>query len=418
MLDVNAKRVDSTMDENMGKLFDDLLDHAAEDCWSPPAAGVKLGDSQDDQTAIKWYSSVFAEQKNKGKQDGDNGNASGAVELPKPVGVPLHRRSSDRSVDFEIGKAIANHKLREFSKLGDAEHRMLLWNTKNVEYALGANISDLSMKFWDSDERHAFEGDHVMLKQGYSAVIDYMLDSLKKVGKDRFNYIMDCPVGKVEYARKSATQPYGRDSFGKNRKLVELSDTCSVTKQDGTDTKYFDFLVCAVPLGVLKDSITHATGEEDPVTNLSFQPSLPFSKIDAITNVGFGLLDKVFLHFEKPFWRKDSVFEDGDRCLFGNVTGKHPHHYMFFDVGKNLGNTEEDSPAILMSLISGKEAVKCEYLSDKELVAEMMETLGIIFSDSTLDDPIAHRITRWGKDRFSRGSYTFLPPGATDQGTA
>jgi lysine-specific histone demethylase 1 len=229
---------------------------------------------------------------------------------------------------------------------------------------------------------------------------------------------MDCPVGKVEYARKSATQPYGRDSFGKNRKLVELSDTCSVTKQDGTDTKYFDFLVCAVPLGVLKDSITHATGEEDPVTNLSFQPSLPFSKIDAITNVGFGLLDKVFLHFEKPFWRKDSVFEDGDRCLFGNVTGKHPHHYMFFDVGKNLGNTEEDSPAILMSLISGKEAVKCEYLSDKELVAEMMETLGIIFSDSTLDDPIAHRITRWGKDRFSRGSYTFLPPGATDQGTA
>jgi hypothetical protein len=32
---------------------------------------------------------------------------------------------------------------------------MLVWNLKNVEYALGANASlDLSMKYWDIDERH------------------------------------------------------------------------------------------------------------------------------------------------------------------------------------------------------------------------------------------------------------------------
>ena len=65
---------------------------------------------------------------------------------------------------------------------------MLLWNTKNIEYALGANISDLSMKYWDADERHAFEGDHVLLKQGFSAVIEYMLASLEKAAKSEFNY--------------------------------------------------------------------------------------------------------------------------------------------------------------------------------------------------------------------------------------
>lgn len=421
MLEANGKRVNSTMDDNMGQLFDELLDHSAEDCWSTPPAGEGVGNGRDAQAAIKWYSSVFAEKMSIRKQppggeNSSNGSTGEDEKLPKPAGVPLHRRSSDRSVDFEIGQAIAKHKLREFSKLGDAEHRMLLWNTKNVEYALGANISDLSMKFWDSDERHAFEGDHVMLKQGYSSLIDYMLDSLKKAGKDSFNYIMDYPVGKIEYARKSAAQPYGRDSFGNQTKLVDFSDTCSVTKQDGSDTKYFDFLVCAVPLGVLKEAITRAAGEDDSVTKLSFQPSLPFSKIDAITNVGFGLLDKVFLHFDTPFWRKDTVFENDEQCLFGNVTGRHPHHYMFFDVGKKLGKSGQGSPAILMSLISGKEAVACEYLSDEELVSEMMQTLRTIFSDSTPDGPIAYRITRWGKDRFSRGSYTFLPPGATDQG--
>eukprot|EP00980_Cylindrotheca_fusiformis_P024445 scaffold11924_cov118-Cylindrotheca_fusiformis.AAC.6 len=421
MLDANGERVDSTMDKNMGQLFDDLLDHAAEDCWSSPAVVMEsAGNGHDEQATIKWYSSVFAEKTREGEEvtceeNRMNGFLSGYTKLPQPSGVPLHRKSSDRSVDFEIGQAVAKHKLRDFSKLGDMEHRMLMWNTKNVEYALGANISDLSMKFWDSDERHAFEGEHVMLQQGYSAVIDHMLDSLQAAGKNSFDYVTDYPVGKVEYARKSATQPYGHDTFGSNKKLVELSDTCSVTKEDGTDTKYFDFLVCAVPLGVLKEAITHSSAEEKSDCRLSFQPPLPFSKIDAITNVGFGLLDKVFLQFETPFWRKDEVFEDADQCIFGNVTGKHSHHYMFFDVGKTLGNSENGSPPILMSLISGIEAVKCEHLSDDALVAEVMDTLGTIFSDAKLDFPVAHRITRWGKDRFSRGSYTFLPPGATDQ---
>ena len=33
----------------------------------------------------------------------------------------------------------------------------------------------------------------------------------------------------------------------------------------------------------------------------------------------------------------------------------------------------------------------------------------------SIPEPIGFRITRWGKDRFSRGSYTYLPPGSTDQ---
>ena len=407
MVDVNMKEVDSKMDEKMGKLFDDLLDHATEDCWT-----TSPENSQDPQATVRWYASCFS------KDDATDGKSSAGkfahYETSLKVDTPAHRRSNDRSVDVEIGKAIARHKFRDFSKLKTEEHRMLLWNTKNVEYALGSNLDNLSMKYWDVDDRHAFEGDHVLLKTGYSSVIDHMLQALQSVGSDKFEYILNFPVGKVEYGRKSEKQSFGRDRFGRERHLVELSDSCSITSEDGKETKYFDFLVSAVPLGVLKESVDRAKDVEFK-KKMTFAPPLPFCKIDAICNVGFGLLNKVYVEFPEPFWRIPGFFRDKDDCLFGNVTGTNPQHYMFFDVGKRLGS-EDDSPAILMSLVSGKEAVALEYLSDVDVIKEVVETLKAMFPKSVfIPDPIDFRITRWGKDRFSRGSYTYLPPGSTDQ---
>jgi monoamine oxidase len=410
MLGKGMARVDTKMDERAGKLFDDLLDLAADDCWSAPETVVESehDGGQDPQAAVRWYSSVFAEG-GKGKENLDK---SSSLREPPRIGAPEHRLSSDRSIDVEIGKAILNHKLGNFSKLSSEEHRMLMWNTKNIEYALGANIADLSMKYWDADDRHAFEGDHVLLKQGYSTVIDFMLQSIKTAAGDDFEAILNYPVGQIEYARRSTTLPYGRDRFGRASKLVELSDSCSVTSQDGNETKYFDFVVCACPLGVLKESIR--TKNESSNEKLSFSPPLPFSKVDAISNVGFGLLDKVYLTFPTAFWRQDGFFKGSDQCLFGNVSGVNPHHYMFFDIGRCLVSGD-NAPPILMSLISGKEAVACESMSDKDLIQEVVSTLRTIFSEDSVPEPTAFRFTRWGQDKYSRGSYTFLPPGATDQ---
>jgi hypothetical protein len=283
---------------------------------------------------------------------------------------------------------------------------MLMWNLKNVEYALGANVSDLSMRFWDIDERHAFEGDHVILRQGYSGIVEHMIKGLVKKG-DRFEYKLNFPAGQLEYSRRTTTQPI--DDETRSRRLIELSDTCRVTSQDGEHAIDCDFVVSCLPLGVLKE----ATREESRDGSVLFDPALPFSKRDAIESVGFGLLNKVYLQFPLPFWRHECILGQ-DQTLFGNASGTNPHHYMFFDIGKGLGSPT-DSPAILMSLISGREAVKCECLTDNELIAETVTTLRLLFPDIGVPDPIAFKITRWGKDRFSRGSYTFLPPGTTDQ---
>jgi Flavin containing amine oxidoreductase/PHD-like zinc-binding domain len=120
------------------------------------------------------------------------------------------------------------------------------------------------------------------------------------------------------------------------------------------------------------------------------------------------------MQFPKPFWRTHACGLASDQTLFGNASGIHPHHYMFFDIGKSMGDPH-DEPAILMSLISGREAVNCERMTEPELVGEALETLRAIFSEIEVPEPIAVKATRWGSDPFSRGSYTFLPPGATDQ---
>ena len=96
------------------------------------------------QTAIRWY----AEHMHRKKTDHT---------IPIKTDVPAHRYSSDSSVDTFLGKALEERYVRTPEKLSPVEQNLLLWNTKNAEYALGANISDLSMKYWDAGEFYSTE---------------------------------------------------------------------------------------------------------------------------------------------------------------------------------------------------------------------------------------------------------------------
>ena len=109
---------------------------------------------------MRWYASNLSE------------NASPATSDDLATDVQRHRHSSDISIDRAIGIAL---KKKNIGTLSEQDRNLLLWNTKNTEYALGANIRDLSMRFWDIDERHAFKGDHVVLKQVYSKIVECLL---------------------------------------------------------------------------------------------------------------------------------------------------------------------------------------------------------------------------------------------------
>lgn len=359
------------------------------------------------QKACRWYGSVLT------SSHAQRSDVHREIPLRNPPSK--HRETLDITIDNAIGAAMKGRE--EFEHLTDQERNLLLWYAKNAEYALGADLKDLSMMYWDSDETHAFGGDHVLLKQGYSTLVEHILKKCESFG-DCFKILKDCPIGKIEFARNSTSHPYRQKESSIKR--IDLSDTCSVESKDGTWRLGFDFVVSAVPLGVLKDSINPRKSESP----LTFEPSLPHSKTAAIENVGFGLLDKVYLQFPSAFWRKPGIksslsgtpFLGHDSMIFGNASGLNPQHYMFLDIGKMLSDRDEsEPPAILVTLISGSRAVAAEQMSDEAQTNEVMATLRKLFSVIDIPSPIQTKITRWGSDQYARGCYTFLPPGTSDE---
>lgn len=424
MLGAGMKEIDRSIDDKMGDLFDSLLDKGAAECWKREES-ANVVTSEAAQKVCRWYGSVLGN------------NADSEQSDPPRTLPPSHRTSTDITIDNAVGAALRRRE--EFEYLSTQEHSLLRWYCENAQYALGADMKDLSMMFWDSDETHAFEGDHVYIKQGYSSLVDHLLRKCEAHG-DAFKIVRNFPVGKLEFARNSTSHPY-QDidaSSSKSTTRIDLSDACSATSMDGKSSHNFDFAVCAVPLGVLKDSVDSMTSKSTPATvahsslsgpsvkacdRLTFEPPLPFSKRDSIKNVGFGLLNKVYLQFPTAFWRRP-----GDRAslggtpflgkgseIFGNASGHNAQHYMFLDVGRTLNRDDVEPPAILMTLISGSEAVVAERMSDAALTDDIMSTLKILYSDMDVPSPTRVRITRWGGDQFSRGCYTFLPPGTSDQ---
>jgi len=405
MLGGKMLEIDKNVDTRILKLFDEFLDEAAKDCWKED--GIPHQNTRN-QKAVRWYGSVL------------NSHDEGGNKVPVATDVPMHRYSSDMPIDCALAKIFKNRP--EMNNLPQQDRCLMLWHTKNTEYSLAANISDISMKYWESDDMHAFEGYHVLLKQGYSKFVQSMLSNCQK--HHNFKLHLNYPVKNVEYARKSTSIDY--QSTGNTRKkLLDLSDTCRVSSTNNDSEFVFDSIVCALPLGVLKNRLKGKSPNQGDENKINFDPSLPSYKQDSIDNVGFGLLNKVILQFPFAFWRKpgktnvshSSPYLGEEEYLFGNASGLNPEHYMFYDLGKMLGDEDKtgSKPALLMTLISGMDAVMSEQWPESELVRVIIVTLKHLFSDIEVPNPLKTKRTLWGSDSFARGSYTFLPPGSTDE---
>lgn len=320
--------------------------------------------------------------------------------------IPDNRRSNDASVDEAIAAFALKDGFSSLTSISTETKYMLQWYTKNEEKKLGANIADISMKYWDVDDRYAFEGGDVLLKEGYSRLVQHMFQSLTARG-DCFKCLLKSSAARIEY--NCASTKRMQIDHSKKTRMLDLSDSCCVTTNMGVLIKS-DFVVCAVPLGVLKASVEKRPRTKPPIL---FTPSLPDVKQDAIAAVGFGLLNKIFLRFDCPFWRTIKTPSGSQPVQFGNASAHFPHHFMFVDVGA-AWNYGSEYPSVLMSFVSGKEAAACELLRDEDIVQEVLSTLRELFGAEQVPNPLSWVVTRWGSDEFSRGSHTFLPPGATD----
>ena len=219
--------------------------------------------------------------------------------------------------------------------------------TSYTEFDYGGAVSKLSATRFDSDE--SFKGDDVVITPGYDQVLAPLARRLMIHKETR--------VTGISYA----------------------NDGVTVSTDKGSYEAYA--AVITVPLGVLKSN------------TINFDPALPPEKTRAIKKIAMGNLMKVFLVYEKPFWPVDVQY-------FG-YTGNSSGRFNYF-----LNCRKFSKVNALVTFAYADEADKLEEQSEKSIESESTAPLKVMFNNR-IPRPSKLFITRWRKDPFSRGSYSY-----------
>ena len=161
-----------------------------------------------------------------------------------------------------------------------------------------------------------------------------------------------------------------------------------VTVTTTTDTWSGSHVLVTVPLGVLKAG------------SIAFDPPLPQAKQVAIDQLDMGNVERVVLRFDTQWWAAGDVFfvsEDQD--------GRFP---TIMDLTEDIG------VPTLVALYGGRYSRAIQNTNtDAEIVADLMDVLAEV-NGAPPPTPSASTVTHWTTDPFSRGSYSYIPVGATD----
>ncbi|KAK9755173.1 hypothetical protein RND81_01G006700 [Saponaria officinalis] len=266
-----------------------------------------------------------------------------------------------KCVDVSLGTALEAFR-KVLNVANDAHEKMLFnWHLANLEYANASLLASLSMAFWDQDDPYEMGGDHCFIPGGNERFVRALAEDLP-----------------IFYDRTVESIRYGADGV-----LV-----CA-----GGQEFRADMALCTVPLGVLKRG------------DIEFVPPLPQKKRDAIGRLGFGLLNKVAMLFPYNFW-------GGDIDTFGHLSedpSRRGEFFLFYSYSSVSGGP------LLVALVAGEAAIEFEKKSPVDSVERVMEILRGIFYPKGVDvpDPVQAVCTRWGQDRFSYGSYSYVAIGAS-----
>ena len=143
---------------------------------------------------------------------------------------------------------------------------------------------------------------------------------------------------------------------------------------------YADHVICAIPLGVIKES-----------AETLFTPSLPADKRAAIEMLHFGTVNKIYLEYERPFLSPDV---DEIVLLWDRMERESdvPMKERWF---RKIYSFAKQSDTLLIGWISGEEA-RCAHILD-------------ILQKSSLRNIIHHTCVRVTHESCAMPSDLFLP---------
>ncbi|CAH8862833.1 unnamed protein product [Trichobilharzia szidati] len=412
----------------------------------------------------------------------------------QPLEVALAKVNKQFDVLFETSPKDAY--------LTEDERCVLDWHLANLEFANATELHNLSLRHWDQDDLFEFNGEHCVLQDGYGSVTDNLAQyitsgqtivshaSTSSSSSSRHRDHQTSVAATSSAASTTTATAQNSNAYKLGPCHIELKSAAKRISYSNTGVRVdvlntafsqddlieydADAVLCTLPLGILKESIrlqqptSNTTNKSNNayLTKLiapCFEPPLPDWKIAAIQRLGYGLLNKVVLIFEKCFW-------DRSQNLFGHVnssTKSRGELFLFWSI--------TDKP-VLIALVAGRAACDLEGSNEKPsptrrispgskasgssttsatsahanannhligrgvkepIVSRAMQILrGIFGQENTgnnngnnnngngvygnsekkkvaVPNPIDAYVTRWKADPDSRGSYSYVAVGAT-----
>jgi monoamine oxidase len=226
-----------------------------------------------------------------------------------------------------------------------------------IEHEYAADLADLSLHWFDDADE--YRGSDVLFPRGYDQLTGHISQGI--------DIRLGHPVHSVEVKQNSVLMRAGDADYAGEMEFRA------------------DSAVIAVPLGVLK------------AREIRFSPPLPARKEKDIARMGFGVLNKLYLQFDRPFWPQDTH-------LIGYVPKKKGEWCEWLNMLPFTGEP------LLLGFNAGRFGREIESWSDEHIANSALTVLRKIYG-SSVPEPKARLVTRWGQDRFARGSYSSLTPG-------
>lgn len=274
-------------------------------------------------------------------------------ELMAAVNRARRQRRRANLPDISLGAAIDG--ILDGQKLSAIQRREIIYSVNTtIEHEYAADVSDMSLYSWDGDS--GFSGPDLFVTNGYDRIVNGLATGL--------DIRLEHVVRRIEHSAAGVKVTTNKGNFAADAVLV------------------------TIPLGVLKRG------------DVEFSPALPASKQRAISRLGMGVLNRLFLRFRTPFWAAAGTE------LIGYIPARKGEWSEGYSLHHFTGQP------VLLLFNAGAFGLAVEQLDDKATVASAMEVLRRIYG-SSVPDPLGYRLTRWAADPFTRGSYSHAGPGAT-----
>lgn len=224
-----------------------------------------------------------------------------------------------------------------------------------VEYEFAEDMAKLSFNAFGKDE--PFPPPDVLFPQGYSQIPQKLAENLPI----KLNQI----VQKIIYNEDGVKVLTNQGHFQARTALI------------------------TIPLGVLKKTATEL-----------FNPGLPRWKQQAIRRLQVGLLNKVYLKFDQPFWDLNSE-------VIGFIPTAKLSWIEFINYYPYL------KQPILLAFNAGSRARAMQEWPPEKMIDSIMQVMRTVYGDKAIP-PTTYVMTDWEHQPFAQGSYSYLPVGASE----